>query len=1539
MTKSKYFMMGLQFIMGFAMWADYAAGALPASDNASDSAYGSGWANGSNGGNGYFGNWQLSSGSNSGFFIGDSTGNAGGHAGGINTSGAKAWGIYANSGDLATAVRPFAGAMLSNETFYISMNNGWINSGGPTVGFGLQDVNGTNRFQFYFAGGDSQYRILDNGGGAVATGIGWTAAGLNISFTLTDSNKYSLSVVVVGSTTTNTFTGTLAGFSNSGITQAYLWNYNAGSGSQYDAFFNSMSLVCGTAAPAISAQPSDQTVCVGDSATIFITATGTDINYLWRKGGSGWGGLGGWILTATTNDLDQAGQFIGSSGVIDSPNGVSWGLYANSEQSANAVRLFNGAMPVGQVFMIDMANSLIQSNGTVGFGLQDANGTNRFEFFFAGGQTNYFINDGGNVSRGGAMITLAGFVVDGLHLEFMLTDTNSYSFRVVYQNGYTVNTNGTLEGVSGSGISQVRLFNVNAGATTDYDLFFNNMLVDGKADNAGDGVYNDGWQTGDGGGWQLATSGSGSGGFFVSSSTGNGGGDSNNDGDINSYSGVAWGMYANSGKMAEATRLFNTPLQVGQTFKIDMDNGYINSAGPSVGLSLRDSSNTNRFEFFFRGGQSHYEINDASGTRDSGIGFTDQGLHLTFTLTATNTYSLNVVAVNTNSPTGGPWTISGTMGGVTGKLIDRLRLFNYNAGSGTNYDAYFNNIIVGSKSDNASDPVYGGGWTTGNDGGLSLTITSSSFTVSNVAPTDAGNYDVLINDTCGRSITSGVSALIVPLADAISGPPALNALCTGVYRGPWGANLAYNWSVSSNAAIMSGSTSERYIMVQALDTNSFTVALTLTNGLCVDTAVETVTVQNAAGLKAEYYKDRFFTDLAFIRLDSEIDFDWSGISPDLTLIPQYHYSVRWTGQFHAQYSEPYTFTTVSDDGVRLWIDGQLIIDNWTTHTVVTNTATINLSTGHVYNVRLDYFQEYGDARIALWWLSAHQSQQVIPFSNPVVQNRIPGVSDAVASALGLTGPNVAALSDTVSMAEQVFQTFNNPLTNDLDGTVSDIVVMNGSQTNNALGQWQVDGDEIYAIDRRGYVEYQVTIPSTNVFRLVVTGRESVSGHTQASLFDLQAHLDGEYLGREILTATPTSYGEVHYYTPLLLAGMHTVRIFWDNAHSITSLRIRDLRIQSLGGADSNMNGIKDWVETRLATMCGVDPQPPTNSYISPVCLEGRGSWLSMMTISAGGTNLSIGPAPGQRLYQADIGTPPCTLDRWYGDVPLLTNTSTQIIVSHQNGGLVETNTVAWVPKDVLQGGSLAIRKGDSLLLTALNSTNAGNITIIVGTNSFTSTTDAPVRYQFNSTGTNVVTGVYSSGGIQLTGNVSVIVVGHEFSSQPDAWVTKTRDWDNFSVSPGVVFQGDPRLLRLVQTSTLTNAGQRSSLLIDKSKPCTIVSRTATNGAILAHAAASGFRLYGAYETYNYIIETYSDGSRLGETLLVESPVVSGATIQVQIIVGGVTFDDGTTYKELTAGEFDALGQYKLRFIMPAGAQTANCHTIEAVQDGSSVGSY
>jgi hypothetical protein len=79
-----------------------------------------------------------------------------------------------------------------------------------------------------------------------------------------------------------------------------------------------------------------------------------------------------------------------------------------------------------------------------------------------------------------------------------------------------------------------------------------------------------------------------------------------------------------------------------------------------------------------------------------------------------------------------------------------------------------------------------------------------------------------------------------------------------------------------------------------------------------------------------------------------------------------------------RYSETYTFYTQSNDGVRLWVDGKLLIDNWTLHSTTENRGTVTLEAGRAYSLRMEFFDNKGLAIARMHWSSPRQRKQLIP---------------------------------------------------------------------------------------------------------------------------------------------------------------------------------------------------------------------------------------------------------------------------------------------------------------------------------------------------------------------------------------------------------------------------------------------------------------------------------------------------------------------------------------------------------------------------------
>jgi alpha-L-fucosidase len=143
------------------------------------------------------------------------------------------------------------------------------------------------------------------------------------------------------------------------------------------------------------------------------------------------------------------------------------------------------------------------------------------------------------------------------------------------------------------------------------------------------------------------------------------------------------------------------------------------------------------------------------------------------------------------------------------------------------------------------------------------------------------------------------------------------------------------------------------------------------------TALPTPVPGNGTGLSGEYYDNMDLTNLKVTRTDATVNFDWGTGSPD-ALIGVDTFSARWTGQVQAKYTETYTFYTNSDDGIRLWVNNQQLVNNWTDHGPTENSGTISLTAGQKYDLKLEFYENGGGAVAMLSWSSASQVKEIIP---------------------------------------------------------------------------------------------------------------------------------------------------------------------------------------------------------------------------------------------------------------------------------------------------------------------------------------------------------------------------------------------------------------------------------------------------------------------------------------------------------------------------------------------------------------------------------
>lgn len=506
----------------------------------------------------------------------------------------------------------------------------------------------------------------------------------------------------------------------------------------------------------------------------------------------------------------------------------------------------------------------------------------------------------------------------------------------------------------------------------------------------------------------------------------------------------------------------------------------------------------------------------------------------------------------------------------------------------------------------------------------------------------------------------------------------------------------------------------------------------------------------------------------------------------------------------------------------------------------------------------------------------------------------------------------------------------------IDVTPVTVAQAHGASTNGSLGAWAIDGAGIYSTGIRGFLDYSVTTTADDAYRIEIEGREHNYRDPPLEM-PIEVSIDGEALGRLNLPYGPQTNGMLHCFTPFIRAGSHSIRLAWDNVDPRRSLYVQAVRLQSLTTPNDPSSGLRAWVANRLIAQSGIESCPAT-SLVSPACIEGRGQYLSMMTILAGPLG-QLTPAG----VQHGAGY------RWYVNVPLAASNATIIAAAYQNGALIETNQITWQPCNLLSvTNNVVIRQGDSLLLSASpEGLSEGEVVIAIGGTTLTTDALTPVPYQFNQPGSFIVTGSYV-GSTNAVGSTLVTVVGASLESSPIARVFHARYWDCTNLPPQVVVDADPRLTltlvsaaeRAQQTPALPPAGPNERefrVRTRSSEPQYVLARLGTNGPVLANVAVRGFRWSVAPDTYLRRVAINPDGSQVVETAFAAGPLFPSLTVAVQVISGGVTLDDGTLTRNLAYSDFDATGICRLQFIRAATAKGSACHTTHIYDNGTLIG--
>jgi hypothetical protein len=264
---------------------------------------------------------------------------------------------------------------------------------------------------------------------------------------------------------------------------------------------------------------------------------------------------------------------------------------------------------------------------------------------------------------------------------------------------------------------------------------------------------------------------------------------------------------------------------------------------------------------------------------------------------------------------------------------------------------------------------------------------------------------------------------------------------------------------------------------------------------------------NGNGLKAEYFNDTSFSRLAVTRIDSSVCFlDWNQLGVHYK-ITSGSYSIRWSGKIMPHYSEDCTFYVETGGGIRLYVDGKLILDSWQEQYPGTLTSSaISLVAGQKYDIKLEYFNTDNRSNIGLKWRSASLPLEYIPidqlFADPI-SSQPPTNIAPVANA----GSDITITLPTNSV------NLDGAASKDADGTI-------------VTYAWaKVGGPSQYSITNAGSASTTATglAAGVYVFRLQVTDDKGATGSDDVTVTVLADNLGPvSNAGADINITLPTN---------------------------------------------------------------------------------------------------------------------------------------------------------------------------------------------------------------------------------------------------------------------------------------------------------------------------------------------------------------------------------------------------------------------------------
>ncbi len=161
------------------------------------------------------------------------------------------------------------------------------------------------------------------------------------------------------------------------------------------------------------------------------------------------------------------------------------------------------------------------------------------------------------------------------------------------------------------------------------------------------------------------------------------------------------------------------------------------------------------------------------------------------------------------------------------------------------------------------------------------------------------------------------------------------------------------------------------------------------------------------GLKGEYFKGIELSGNVVLTRTEAINFNWQAGGPD-PAVGNDKFSARWTGSLLAPSTGTYRLRTVSDDGVRMWVNNNLVVDDWSWHAdTIDEAPAMALTAGQLVDIRVEYFEDTQLATMRLEWMPPGATAWVaVPASQLFAPSANAGLKGEYFNTVNLTGPVV-----------------------------------------------------------------------------------------------------------------------------------------------------------------------------------------------------------------------------------------------------------------------------------------------------------------------------------------------------------------------------------------------------------------------------------------------------------------------------------------------------------------------------------------------------